>query len=348
MVTLRGVLHIVTIIHDLTESKAAAELLREKDELYRSILLASPDDITITDIEGRLLLVSEAANRVFGYPRGFDYSKLTISDFIAPADLPRARETILSMHQGTYVGPNYYRGIRWDGSHFDIEVNSGLIPDADGRAVKMVFIARDVTERKKAEAKIHELICQLEEEKARAVASALTDSLTELPNRRAFDEALLMEFSRFRRSGEPFSLIVLDIDHFKRYNDCYGHLMGDECLRQVAKSLKVTVGRLPDIAARYGGEEFVILLPGTGAEGVSTVARKIVQSFAELRILHAASVAAPYITASLGLATAVPGAVTTAEQVVLMADRALYRAKAGGRNRFEVATASDGITADPA
>lgn len=338
VVTLRGEAHIVSIIRDLTERKAAEELLREKDELHRSILLASPDDITITDLEGRLLIVSEAAHRVFGYPRGFDYSKMTIADFIAPEDMPKARETIRSMHMGTYIGPNYYRGVRGDGSHFDIEVNSGLIYGAGKKPVKMVFIARDVTERKQAEQRILELIRQLEEEKAHAQSIAMTDSLTGLPNRRAFDEALHMEFSRFTRSGVAFSLILLDIDCFKNYNDRNGHLAGDDCLRKVAACLKATVGRLPDIAARYGGEEFVVLLPDTSAPGAEAVARKIIQSFSGLALPHSTSSAAPYVTASLGLTTAVRGAVDTAEQVVELADRALYRAKAGGRNRFEVAT----------
>lgn len=337
VVEIRGEPHVVSVITDISARKAAEEQLREQEELYRSILDASPDDITITDLAGRLLIVSPAAHRIFGYPAGFDVGGLTIGDFIAPVDLPRARATIQSMYQGTYIGPNNYQGVRKDGSLLDIEVNSGFIRDAAGNPSKMVFVVRDVTERMLAERRIQELIQQLEQEKAYAQAIAMTDGLTGLANRRAFDRALQNEFSRFKRFGGVFSVLLLDIDHFKNFNDRYGHMAGDECLRKVGERLTTTVGRLPDVVARYGGEEFVAILPGTPGAGAEKVGRRMIDAVIGLGIAHEASDTASNLTISIGIATAT-GDITSHDDLLLLADKALYEAKAGGRNRLVVAS----------
>ncbi len=336
VVTIRNEPHVVSVIRDITARKEADENLRDQEALYRSILDASPDDITITDLQGRLIIVSRAAHRIFGYPTDYDVTTLTIQAFIVPEDHIRAKENIERMYDGTYFGPNHYKGVRRDGSVFDIEVNSGFIHDISGKPNKIVFVVRDVTERIVAERKIQELIEQLEHEKASAQAIAMTDGLTGLANRRALDRALQMEFSRFKRFGSAFSLLLLDIDHFKRFNDHYGHLAGDDCLRKVAEKLTATVGRLPDLVARYGGEEFVVILPGTDASGAATVAWRIVDCVNSLAIPHATSETAACLKVSLGLATATSG-LESHHDLMLLADRALYQAKAQGRNRVAAA-----------
>jgi diguanylate cyclase (GGDEF)-like protein len=158
------------------------------------------------------------------------------------------------------------------------------------------------------------------------------DGLTGLPNRRAFDELLGQEWRRGARLQSPLSLILLDIDHFKQYNDHYGHIAGDECLREVGKEL-ATVGRSIDFLGRYGGEEFVCILPHTDSTGAVKVAEKLQAAINQLNIAHDHSSAADHVTISLGVATALPDADVSVEQLVDKADKMLYQAKGKGRNR---------------
>lgn len=160
-----------------------------------------------------------------------------------------------------------------------------------------------------------------------------TDPLTGLANRRAFDEVLHSEWRRGLRSGRPVSLILADIDHFKHYNDCYGHQAGDECLRQVGRTLRDAVGRPQDLVARFGGEEFVILLPEIDLDGAEVVAARILGALTDAAIVHGGSDTAPIITASLGVSSTLP---TTFDSAVLVgtADSLMYDAKLAGRNRF--------------
>ena len=162
------------------------------------------------------------------------------------------------------------------------------------------------------------------------------DGLTGLPNRRAFDELLAQEWRRGARLGSPLSLIILDIDHFKQYNDFYGHLAGDECLRQVAKQL-AKVGRAIDFVGRYGGEEFVCVLPHTDAQGAERVAERLQNSVNEINIPHEHSSAAKHITISLGVSSVTPDNSVAPETLLAKADELLYEAKDGGRNCFRSA-----------
>lgn len=159
IITIYGLPHVVSVIRDITERKSAEEALRESEETYRSILKASPDDITITDLEGRILMVSPAATAMFGYEQGAG-DGLRIQDFIVPEDMDRAQSNLKRMYQGGHPGPNEYRGIRRDGTLFDIEVNSGFVRGLNGQPTKMVFIVRDITERKQVEAEKAKLEAQ--------------------------------------------------------------------------------------------------------------------------------------------------------------------------------------------
>ncbi|MFA6900117.1 MAG: diguanylate cyclase, partial [Desulfurivibrionaceae bacterium] len=179
---------------------------------------------------------------------------------------------------------------------------------------------------------------QLEIERDLAQSNSLTDSLTGLSNRRFFDNALRTEFSRHKRSGSQLSLIMLDVDHFKKYNDHYGHLEGDACLRQIAHTLQTVVERAPDILARYGGEEFVVILPDTDSQGAAALARRIGESVRRLALPHAKSDTAEFVTISLGIATAGDHVLSDKSRLVALADQALYHAKKNGRNRYEVLT----------
>lgn len=167
-------------------------------------------------------------------------------------------------------------------------------------------------------------------------ALSLLDGLTEIHNRRWLDEALTREWMRGRRSGSPLSLAILDIDHFKAYNDSYGHAQGDQCLIRVARELRAGLKRHSDRVARYGGEEFVILAPGTPKDAALHLIGGLVEAVARLRIPHARSSAADYVTISAGVASAVPNDQARATDLLERADVALYRAKSAGRNRVEL------------
>jgi len=161
-----------------------------------------------------------------------------------------------------------------------------------------------------------------------------TDGLTGLANRRRFDEILETEFARLRRSGAPLSLILLDVDYFKNYNDSYGHVAGDECLKRIGAVLDVSLNRAPDMPARYGGEEFAAILPETEHDGAVALAERVRAEIAALAIPHKGSEAADHVTVSLGIVTHDCSAVASPREFVMMADEQLYRAKQEGRNRI--------------
>ena len=162
---------------------------------------------------------------------------------------------------------------------------------------------------------------------------ALLDGLTSLANRRCFDEHLTSEWQRLARDRQPLSLILCDLDNFKRYNDSFGHPAGDRCLKEVSSALLKGPQRPADLVARYGGEEFAIILPNTDTNGAWRIAQKIHDSVRALKIAHAADNDKPYVTVTMGVSTIVPGHDTTAQILVQAADLALYHAKKQGRDR---------------
>lgn len=168
-------------------------------------------------------------------------------------------------------------------------------------------------------------------------ALILTDSLTGVANRRAFDERLEMEWRRCGRAQLPVSLLMVDIDHFKLYNDHYGHPAGDGTLVQVAGAMRRAAGRGQDLVARYGGEEFAILLPQLDEQGATGVARRLMQELETLDLPHAASPTSPRLTVSIGISSMIPGEHSAPADLVQVADALLYQAKAGGRNRYRTA-----------
>ena len=163
-----------------------------------------------------------------------------------------------------------------------------------------------------------------------------TDGLTGIANRRLFDQTLQNEWQRCARGQSRLSLLVIDIDHFKRYNDHYGHLTGDECLRQVARILGLCVKRSGELVARFGGEEFAALLPGTDAAEAKSVAQRCIHEMLNARIPHADSPVSPWLSVSIGVATVVAEPGLSTATLVGQADSAMYKAKNAGRARFEV------------
>ena len=164
----------------------------------------------------------------------------------------------------------------------------------------------------------------------------LTDALTGVANRRGFDEAIDSEWRRCARAKVPVGLILVDIDHFKRFNDAYGHQAGDACLVEVGAAMRRAAARPQDLVARYGGEEFVILLPQEHLSGAEHVAKKLLDEIARLAIPHQHSSASPWVTVSMGVASVTPGEGRAPTMLVRCADALLYEAKAAGRNQYRV------------
>jgi len=175
--------------------------------------------------------------------------------------------------------------------------------------------------------KLHELNITLKN-------MASIDGLTGIPNRRRFDEFLDQEWKHSQRQKTPLSLILMDIDYFKKYNDNYGHAAGDDCLKKVAKALTGAIDRKVDIVARYGGEEFVCVLPGTDTEGAKLIGKRLRASLAELRLPHEYSDVESHVTISLGAVTMTATEGSLSSEIIEKADERLYKAKKGGRNRL--------------
>lgn len=184
---------------------------------------------------------------------------------------------------------------------------------------RLIVSHQNITERKLAEEKVQAL--------------SMLDGLTNLPNRRCFDDFLEAEWRRGQRAQSPVSLAMLDVDHFKLYNDHYGHLDGDQCLKQVAAAIS-KVGRRPgDLAARYGGEEFAVIMGDTDHDSALKIATKLLASINRLGIPHATSPVNDTVSASIGVATLEPTPGSSPALLIKAADQALYRAKSTGRNR---------------
>ncbi len=191
-------------------------------------------------------------------------------------------------------------------------------------------------ERNAAFFALREMQKQLQKTNAELERLSSLDGLTGIANRRSFDENLEKEWNRAKRNQTVLSLILIDIDYFKPYNDTYGHIKGDECLTQVAQTLDKTATRPSDFLARYGGEEFVLIAPLTNAEGTAKLATNLQQAIEALNLEHKSSKVSDRITISQGIATLVPNDQMNFIDLIKFADKALYQAKESGRNRYIV------------
>lgn len=183
----------------------------------------------------------------------------------------------------------------------------------------------DVSMAVARERKLRELAVELE-------SQTLVDGLTGIANRRRFDQHLDDEFRRAKRNASPVSLIMIDVDYFKNYNDNYGHQQGDECLARISDTLSRTLNRSRDLVARYGGEEFVAVLPDTNEDGALRVAEAMRAEVEALMLEHVYSGIGRHVTISVGVSTIIPGQATKTASLLHAADRALYQAKRSGRN----------------
>jgi diguanylate cyclase (GGDEF)-like protein/PAS domain S-box-containing protein len=299
-----------------------------KDETDFQFLAENSADIICRARMDRVIqYVSPSCLQLLGWTPEERIGK-TVDDLILPEDYPvfaAAYARILA--PGAQFVSSTLRMRKRDGSIVWTEANTRLVRDpATGEPKEAVIVMRDITERKMLEDKLSAL--------------ALSDGLTGILNRRAFDEALEREWKRTLRDGSQISLLMIDIDHFKQFNDLYGHQAGDDCLRAVAAAVTGAV-RATDIVARYGGEEITVILPTIYVAGAVEVAEKVRSAIEALRISHEGNAeGGGWVTVSIGVATALArqgGTMRMPESLLLAADNAMYKAKHEGRNR--VATA---------
>ena len=221
---------------------------------------------------------------------------------------------------------------RWQIVHSGISIPYHLVQDGEVYPVKGLQERNDYLE-----SLIEQRTRALEEANFKLELLSNTDGLTGVANRRSFDLALEEEWNRARRADIPLALIMLDVDHFKHFNDHYGHLAGDDCLRSLTQVLLKEVRRSGELVARYGGEEFVVLMPDTNAQSVVEAAQRIQRAVRLLGLIHSQTPPG-IVTFSLGVASLKPSLQHSPEDLVRQADLALYRAKALGRDRIELAS----------
>lgn len=220
-----------------------------------------------------------------------------------------------------------YRALTQDGHYVWIRDVVHVVRSESGEPQAIVGFMFDISERKKTEQELERLKRELEE-------LSFKDGLTGIANRRMFDSVFHVEWLNARRNLQPLSLIAFDIDHFKEYNDHYGHLGGDDCLRRVSAILAGAATRARDLLARFGGEEFVYILPETDAQSALRVAERCQQALQKAALLHEGSPMGRQVTVSMGVSTIIPGRDDGALDFLERVDRLLYEAKRAGRDRI--------------
>lgn len=247
------------------------------------------------------------------------------ADRMHPDDRERVVNYCVSQSQNGVDHEADYRARRSDGNYVWIRDVVHVVRK-HGEAEALIGFMFDISERKRNEQELSRLRDKLE-------ALSLCDGLTGIANRRMLDRALAREWTNAIRTGQPISVILADIDFFKQYNDRYGHLAGDECLKKVADLLGQCAARPHDVVARYGGEEFVLVLPDTDVNAAREVAERCKQSMLEARIPHENSATGPWVSLSIGTATMTPEEGQPIAPFLEAVDKSMYRAKQTGRNR---------------
>ncbi len=305
---------------------AMQESLKTAETRFQQIVETAIEGILIFDEHYRVTFANENMAAMLGYTANEMLGRAYASFFPeSHMDVYRYQESLRKRGEGSVYESCL---LRKDGQLRWFLISAKPIFDERGNFEGSFGMFTDINDRKEME-------LLLEESNRRLTELSNMDSLTGIANRRRFDAALEHEYSRLRRSNSKLSVILLDIDHFKDYNDCYGHVMGDECLRQIASVLASSINRAVDLAARYGGEEFACILPDTDLQGAVQVAERIRQGIRELGIEHKKSPVSEFVTASFGVITVQYSSAISSDEVVAMADKLLYQAKSAGRNRIE-------------
>jgi len=309
----------VHIMADITERKRAEEALRESEERYRSLVEASPDAITLTDLDTNIIMANQRAALLHGYQNVEEMlsSVTDASDLIAPEDRQRAIANAQKTLETGSVRNIEYTLVRKDGTTFPAELSASLIVDADGNPKAFTAVTRDITERKRAEEQLAHM--------------ATHDALTGLPNRMLFNDRLTVALAHAHRNQQKLAMMLLDLDHFKEINDALGHSVGDKLLQVVGDRL-TSLLRRSDTVGRMGGDEFLLLLPDIArVEDAAKIAPKILGA---IRTPFEFDGHELHITTSIGMVL-YPNDGEDIDTLMRNADIALYHAKDQGRDNYQ-------------
>ncbi len=316
----------------ILESNAIAErAMRLSESRLQTFINNAPTPIAIKDLEGKYLSI----NREFAY-----WMQVSAEDILGKHDhevFPDENVKTSRVHELQVI----FEGISVafedtiplpDGLHTFIITKFPLMDTRDSPyAIAGIYL--DISDRKQAETALAEVESSLRNANQELQKLVNLDGLTQIANRRCFDERVIYELQRLYRERQPLSLLMFAVDYFKRYNDYYGHQLGDQALLLIAQAVDQLVCRPADLVARYGGEEFIVILPNTNLDGAIAVAKNLHQAIADLQIPHQDSDVSDIVTISMGIASDIPKFDRSPYVLVNQADQALYYAKNQGRNR---------------
>jgi diguanylate cyclase (GGDEF)-like protein/PAS domain S-box-containing protein len=311
------------------ESSRLQEGLRASETRFRLLAVSSRDAILLVNLEARVMYASPAVTEMLGWEPPQVLGK-SYREAFHPDDIPMAEAVFRDAQEGRQQGMFQFRCLKKDGSYLWVEASLRHYREPSGsESPGFVVVMRDISLRKAAEEELQRAFQMVE-------ALASIDGLTGIANRRRFDETLQLEWRRAQRDRTACSLLLMDLDHFKNFNDIYGHIHGDRCLRQMAEATAQVLHRPADLLARYGGEEFAVILPDTNCDGAVAIAEHIRFAVEQLHIPHTGN---PHevVTVSIGCATHIPEVNSDLSELLKAADSALYVAKSLGRNRVETA-----------
>ena len=312
------------LTHEIVERQHAEEDLRKSQQRLSLHIEQTILAVIEWDLDFKITKWNPGAERIFGYKKAEAIGQH--AQFIVSEKHYQEAENIWSQLLKAKGGTrSSNQNITKDGQIIYCEWYNTPLIDPQGKIIGVASLAQDITERKKNEKALRQASLELER-------LTLIDDLTQIANRRRFYAYLQQEWRELSRTGKTLSLIICDIDHFKEFNDTHGHLMGDECLYQVAQAISRASKRPRDLVARYGGEEFAILLPNTEKEGAEAVTRSIQEELKTLPIFNGQANPIKAVTLSFGISYTIPSLKTQPEDLVDTADQALYKAKNSGRN----------------
>lgn len=244
---------------------------------------------------------------------------------VFPEDRPIAEASLQRTISSKEANEVIFRIVRPDGDIRYIKAAADALCDESGEVINVIGLNIDITEE-------IEIKAQLSKSNRKLEALVHIDGLTGIANRRAYEKRIKIEIANSKRSGSPLSLLMIDIDYFKQYNDSYGHVKGDTALRTIAQCLSKSIERETDLVARYGGEEFVVLLGHTPLQDAERIAKKIKTDIQNEKIEHSFSSVSSLLTVSIGISSTE----ISCNDLVEHSDEALYTAKKNGRNRYEI------------
>lgn len=304
--------------------RQAASLLTASERRYRGLFENTGTATILVEKNMKIAMVNSQFLELIGYTRDEIVGKKRLSEFIERSNLYRIKRFHAKQKAKGLPLPTEYECLIVDRKkNLKHVFMKSYTPPGQSSSIVSFF---DITNRKEAEKALQEA-----HEKLRLIS--IIDELTQVANRRQFNERLYREWNRLRREGLPLAMIMCDVDCFKLYNDNYGHQNGDRCLRAIADTIRETVKRSIDLVARYGGEEFAIIMPNTDTEGAFHVAESIRLAVEGLEIPNRASTIGPIITLSLGVSSMIPTTTQPPDALIKDADNALYEAKRQGKNR---------------